>query len=198
MLLSRLRPVITRSVCSANTVQASVTCPVQTADWERRRRRQRRAVPPHFSSEQCVHLQLVTRHPLHVASGDIKHTKKNWNSHHVTRTWNSNARKTSELSRTENNPKGMFRDFKSLWKGGGTHENLWITTALPVEGGPGNSVGIAAELRAGRSGIESRWGRDFQSVQTDPGAHPASCTMGTGSFPGVKCGRACCWPFTPF
>ena len=23
-------------------------------------------------------------------------------------------------------------------------------------------------------------------VQTDPGAHPASCTMGTGSFPGVK------------
>ena len=26
-------------------------------------------------------------------------------------------------------------------------------------------------------------------VQTDPGAHPASCTMGTGSFPGVKSGR---------
>jgi len=23
-------------------------------------------------------------------------------------------------------------------------------------------------------------------VQTGPGAHPASCTMGTGSFPGVK------------
>jgi len=41
-------------------------------------------------------------------------------------------------------------------------------------------------LRAGRSGIESRWGRDFLPVQTGPGAHPASCTMGTGSFPGVK------------
>jgi len=27
--------------------------------------------------------------------------------------------------------------------------------------GPGISVGIATELRAGRSGIESRWGRDF-------------------------------------
>ena len=27
------------------------------------------------------------------------------------------------------------------------------------------------------------------SVQTGPGAHPASCKMGTGSFPGVKCGR---------
>ena len=54
--------------------------------------------------------------------------------------------------------------------------------------GPGSSVGIATELRAGRSGIESRWGRDFPPVQTGPGAHPASCTMGTGSFPGVKCG----------
>ena len=31
--------------------------------------------------------------------------------------------------------------------------------------------------------------RDFPPVQTDPGAHPASCTMGTGSFPGVKYGR---------
>jgi hypothetical protein len=26
-------------------------------------------------------------------------------------------------------------------------------------------------------------------VQTGPGAHPASCTKGTGSFPGVKSGR---------
>jgi len=26
-------------------------------------------------------------------------------------------------------------------------------------------------------------------VQTGPGAHPASCTMGTASFPGVKSGR---------
>ena len=26
-------------------------------------------------------------------------------------------------------------------------------------------------------------------VQTGPGAHPASCTMGTGSFPGVNSGR---------
>ena len=29
----------------------------------------------------------------------------------------------------------------------------------------------------------------FPPVQTEPGAHPASCTMGTGAFPGVKCGR---------
>ena len=43
-------------------------------------------------------------------------------------------------------------------------------------------------LWAGRSGIESRWRRDFPPVQTGPGAHPASCKMGTASFPGVKCG----------
>ena len=55
--------------------------------------------------------------------------------------------------------------------------------------GPGSSVGIATELRAGRSGIQSRWGRDFPPVQIGLGAHPASCKMGTGSFPGVKCGR---------
>jgi hypothetical protein len=28
--------------------------------------------------------------------------------------------------------------------------------------------------------------RFFAHIQTGPGAHPASCTMGTGSFPGVK------------
>jgi hypothetical protein len=28
--------------------------------------------------------------------------------------------------------------------------------------------------------------RFFTHVQTGPGAHPASCTMGTGSFPGIK------------
>ena len=32
-------------------------------------------------------------------------------------------------------------------------------------------------------------GRGFPLVQTGPGAHPASCTMGTGSFPWVKYGR---------
>ena len=32
-------------------------------------------------------------------------------------------------------------------------------------------------------------GRDFPPVQTGPGAHPASCIMGTGSFPRVKYGR---------
>ena len=54
---------------------------------------------------------------------------------------------------------------------------------------PGSSVGIATELRAGRSGFESRWERDFPPIQTGPGTHPASCKIGTGSSPGVNCGR---------
>ena len=55
---------------------------------------------------------------------------------------------------------------------------------------PGSSVGIANELRTGRSGIESRWGRGFPPFQTGPGTHPVACKMGTGSFPGVNCGRS--------
>ena len=54
---------------------------------------------------------------------------------------------------------------------------------------PGSSVGIATDYGLDGPGIESRCGRDFPPVQTGPGAHPASCKMGTGSFPGVKCGR---------
>jgi hypothetical protein len=56
--------------------------------------------------------------------------------------------------------------------------------------GPGSSVGIATELRAGRSGDPIPVGARFSApVQTGTGAHPASCTMGTGSFPGVNYGR---------
>jgi hypothetical protein len=56
--------------------------------------------------------------------------------------------------------------------------------------GPGSSVGIATKLWAGQSGDRIPVGARFSApVQTGPGAHPSSCTMGTGSFPGVKCGR---------
>ena len=56
--------------------------------------------------------------------------------------------------------------------------------------GPGSSVGIATELRVGRSGDRILVGERFSApVQTGPGAHPASCTTGTESFPGVKSGR---------
>jgi hypothetical protein len=42
-------------------------------------------------------------------------------------------------------------------------------------------------LRGGRSGDRIPVGARFYAhVQTGPGFHPASCTMGTTSFPGVK------------
>ena len=57
--------------------------------------------------------------------------------------------------------------------------------------GPGSSVGIATDYGLYGPGIESRWRRDFSAhAQTGPGAHPASCTMGTWSFPRVKSGRS--------
>jgi hypothetical protein len=50
-----------------------------------------------------------------------------------------------------------------------------------------SSVGIATGYGLDGPGIESWWGRDFFAhVQTSPGAHPASCTVGTWSFLGVK------------
>jgi hypothetical protein len=53
--------------------------------------------------------------------------------------------------------------------------------------GYGPVVGIATSYGLDGPGIESRWGRDFPApVQSGPGAHPASYTMDTGSFPGVK------------
>ena len=58
------------------------------------------------------------------------------------------------------------------------------------QSGPGSAVGIATGYGLDGAGIESRWGARFSApVQTGPGAHPASCTMVTGSFPGVKSGR---------
>jgi hypothetical protein len=53
--------------------------------------------------------------------------------------------------------------------------------------GPGSSVGIATGYGLDGPGIESRWGAIFFAhVQNGPEDHPASCIMGTGSFPGVK------------
>ena len=56
--------------------------------------------------------------------------------------------------------------------------------------GSGSSVGITTGYGLDGPGIESRWGSKFSApVQTGPGVNPACCTMGTGSFPGVKSGR---------
>jgi hypothetical protein len=64
----------------------------------------------------------------------------------------------------------------------------WILLRIS---GPGSSVGIATSYGLDGPGIESRWGgaRFSAPIQTGPGAHPASCTMGTGSSPGVESAR---------
>jgi hypothetical protein len=50
-----------------------------------------------------------------------------------------------------------------------------------------SSVGIATSYGLDGLGIESRWGRDFPHMpRPSLGAHPASCTMATGSIPGGK------------
>jgi hypothetical protein len=67
---------------------------------------------------------------------------------------------------------------------------LDITLCFYINCGPGSVVGIAPGYGLDGPGIESRWGARFSApVQTGPGENPASCTMDTGSFRGVKSGR---------
>jgi len=51
---------------------------------------------------------------------------------------------------------------------------IYIYLLIYILHGPVSSVSIVTEQWAGRSGVESRWGRDFLPIQTSPGAHPAS------------------------
>ena len=65
--------------------------------------------------------------------------------------------------------------------------------------GLGSVVGTATAYGLDGPGIESRWGKYFPHLsRMAPGAHPASCTMGTGSFLGVKSGWAVTLTHLPF
>ena len=66
-----------------------------------------------------------------------------------------------------------------------------ILSSLPLNKYvPCSVVDIATGYGLDGARVESRWGARFSApVQTGPGAQSASCTMGTGSFPGVKSGR---------
>jgi hypothetical protein len=55
--------------------------------------------------------------------------------------------------------------------------------------GPGIWVGLATSYGLDGPEIESRWGEIFRTCPDRPWGAPTSCTMGPGSFPGVKSGR---------
>ena len=59
---------------------------------------------------------------------------------------------------------------------------------LPRQG-QGSVVGIATAYGMDGPGIESWLGRDFPHQSRPALIHTASCTVGTGSFPGLRCGR---------
>jgi len=68
--------------------------------------------------------------------------------------------------------------------------NEYDSRELKIRCGPGSVVGIATGYGARRSRdripVEAR---SSAPVQTGPGAHPATCTMGTCSLLGVKSSR---------
>jgi hypothetical protein len=55
--------------------------------------------------------------------------------------------------------------------------------------GPGRSVGIATGYELDGLGSNPSVARFSAPVQTSPGAHPVSCIMGTGPFPGGTSGQ---------
>jgi len=55
--------------------------------------------------------------------------------------------------------------------------------------GRDNAVGIATRYGLDGPGLNPGAGRFSAPVQTGPGAHPVSYTVGTGSFLGVKRSR---------
>jgi hypothetical protein len=60
-----------------------------------------------------------------------------------------------------------------------------------------SSVDIATRYGLDGPEIESQWGARFSvPIQTGSGSHPASCTMGTGSFPG-ETGRGVAFTTNP-
>jgi len=66
-----------------------------------------------------------------------------------------------------------------------TRKNKVISVGLCDICEPGSSVGIATGYGLDGPGDRIPEGARFSAlVQTGPGAHPTSCTMGTGSFLG--------------
>ena len=82
----------------------------------------------------------------------------------------------------------VLQELTHLQEIAGHFRNIICSVSLYC--GAGQSSRYSDWLRAGRSGDRIPVGARFSvPVQTGPGAHPSSCTMGTGSFLGVKISR---------
>jgi hypothetical protein len=85
-------------------------------------------------------------------------------------------------------------------RGGTLLQNWKLSSVCEMRVGRDSSVGIAVRHGLDGSEIEAGWEARFSApVQTGPGAHPPSYTMGTESFPGGgdKAAEAWRWPSTP-
>ena len=85
---------------------------------------------------------------------------------------------------------GRYSSSLLIWLCSTRTNNIYIYIYIYIYmSGPRQLSRYSESLRAGRSGDRIPVGARFSApVQTGPGTNPASCTMGTGSFPGVK------WP----
>jgi len=67
------------------------------------------------------------------------------------------------------------------------YARLVVYIIIIIITGRDSAVGMVTRYGPGSPEIESRWGARFSApVQTGPGVHPVSYTMGTGFFQGVK------------
>jgi len=121
-----------------------------------------------FPGVKCGRGVLLTTHPLLVP-----------------RSWKSRAIPLPTLWATHGLQQDNFTFTLYIYTRAHTHTHTYFCVCVWA----GYLSRFSDWLRAGQFGIKSRLGRDFPPVQTGPGAHPASCKTGTGSFPGVKCGR---------
>ena len=73
------------------------------------------------------------------------------------------------------------------WRLTAGFRRLRYIASIHLQGGRDSSVGIVTCYGLDGPGNKSRGGRDFPHPSRPAlGAHPTSCKMGTGSFPGVK------------
>jgi len=61
---------------------------------------------------------------------------------------------------------------------------------IQISSGPGSSVGIATDYGLDGQGSIPDGDENFRPSRPASGAHPASCTKGTGSFPGLEAAGA--------